>query len=149
MTNLLDHVNDYLIAQGLVRDPRVAGSAPPLWLMPRDGVPAPGESPKNNAVEVGPDIVVGAFTAPGISLGRHNGFRRIKAVDFWIRVRKAPMIDDFDAALHAAFNDKRGWDMAGLYVMESLVWREVGSPIESGPSGWTFTSQYTLELLNQ
>jgi hypothetical protein len=148
MPNLLDYVNDYLIAQNLVRDPRVAGSKPPLWLEPRDGVPAPGESPKNNSTEMGPDIVVGAFNAQGIATGRHNGFMRIDAVDFWIRVRRAPLVDDFEKSLRTALHDKRGWSMTGLYVAESLVFREL-QRIGADQSGWTFTTQYTFQTFTQ
>lgn len=148
MANLLDHVNDYLVAQNLVRDPRIAGPKPPLWVEPRNGTPAPGESPKGNATEVGADIVVGAFNAPGVSLGRHNSHRRIEAVDFDIRVRKAPLVDDFYKSLRAALHDKRGWTMAGLWLSESLAYREL-QRLGADENGWIFTTQFTFETSTQ
>jgi hypothetical protein len=148
MPNLLDYVNDYLIAQNIVRDPRVAGAKPPLWIEPRDGVPAPGESPKNNTVEVGADIVAGVFKAPGVTTGRHNGFHRIDGIDFLIRVRKAPMVDDFEKSLRAALHDKRGWTMEGLYVAESLIFREL-SRLGSNDQGWAFSTGYTFQTFTQ
>lgn len=148
MANLLDHVNDYLIAQAIVRDPRVAGSMPPLWVEPRDGVPAPGQSPKNAAVEIDDNIVVGLFKAPGVTLERHNGFRRIFGADFEIRVKKAPLVDDIEASIRAALHDKRGWDLAGLYIMESLVFREL-QPLGSDVTGFTYVTGYTFEVITQ
>jgi hypothetical protein len=150
MPALLQAINDYLIAQAIVRDPRTPGAQPPLWVDPPDnqGVPAPGEAPSHNATEVGPDVVVGLFTAPGVPTGRHNGFRRIDGVDFWIRVRDADLRDPIEKALRAALHDKRGWVMGGLYVAESLIYRELDR-LPGDPQGFTYILGYTFQTFTQ
>jgi hypothetical protein len=65
MATLLDHVRSHLIAQGLVRDPRVAGSLPPCWRQPANGTPAPGEG--TNPTEIGADAVIGLVHSGGIA----------------------------------------------------------------------------------
>lgn len=148
MPTLLDHLNDYLIAQNLVRDPRTnAPSKPPLWVEPEEsiGVPAPGIAP-GRPVEAGADIVVGAFKAPDIRLGRHNGFRIIEAVDFVIRTREPWMVDDFYyEGLRPLLHDKRGWTMEGLWLSESLVYRELAPLGRPDANGSVHTIQFTFE----
>ena len=54
MPRLLNALRDELITAGLVRKPRVAGAAPPMWLGALS-TPAAGEG--NNPVEVGDTLV--------------------------------------------------------------------------------------------
>ena len=140
--DLLTPLRDYLVAQEVVRVPRVAGDEPPLWLEPRDGVPAPGEG--QNETEGGPDVVLGAFRVTGIAPRRHEGFIRIDAVDFWLRSRTPQLAQQTHDLLRDALNDKRGWIMAGLRIEESLMFRDL-QRLSSDANGWTYTTEFTFE----
>lgn len=119
----LTALRDYLVSQGIVRIPRVAGTAPPMWLEPRNGTPAPGAG--DNPTEVGDPTVLAAFLGTGIAPKRHEGFIRTDAVTIWVRTRTAPLAHQIEKQLRAALNDKRGWAMAGLQVNESLLFRDL------------------------
>lgn len=141
--DLLTHLRDYLVGLGIARKPSVAGSVPPLWLEPRNGVPAPGETPGNDALEAG-EVVLGAFRTTGIAPRRHEGFVRIDAVDVWIRSRNALQAFQLHDQLRDALNDLRSWDMAGLHIEESLMFRDL-QRIRSDSSGFSYTSEFTFE----
>lgn len=146
MATLLEHTRDYLITQNVGRRPSIAGARPPLWLEPRHGVPAPGEG--QNATETDNDVVVGLFISGGVTLPRHNGFMRTDGIDFWIRARTPPLAVSFEKDLRASLNDKRGWDMAGLYVAESLIFRDI-QRIGSDDQGWAFVTEYLITTFTQ
>jgi hypothetical protein len=132
--DLLTHLRDHLIAEGLVRRPSVAGAAPPMWLEPRDGVPAPGEG--ENATEIGPTTVVGAYLTGGIPPRPYMAMLRRDTVDVWLRSQRAPLNFQLEVAIRTAVIDRRDWTMAGLQVVESLMWRPL-QRLESGPQGYT------------
>lgn len=137
--DLLEYVRTYLVAEGLVKVPNTAGALPPLVLEPRNGAPAPAEGDFEDE-----DLVISAFIASGIPSVRHEGFIRTDAVDFWVRATTPRDAVAFDQELVPLLHDKRGWDMAGLEVIESLQFRAL-QRLSSGPQGWTFTTEYTFE----
>jgi hypothetical protein len=149
-TDLLNPLRDYLVGQGIVRKPATPAPGgnpdlPPLWLEPRNGVPAPGESPNTNAIEVGPRVVVGAFESTGIAPDRHEGFVRDQHVDFRVRAKFAPDALAIKEQIRQYLNDRRSWDMAGLHVEESLMfrdWQRLGSDDQS--FDWTAEFSFTL-----
>lgn len=120
MATLTDHVNNYLIAQGIVRDPRVAGALPPCWRMPRDGVRAPGDG---KGSEIGPTAVVGLIHSGGIVSKRFEKEWRNDIIEIWLRTTKWPITEALYIQLRAALIDKVNWNMDGITVIESLEWR--------------------------
>lgn len=142
--DLLTHLRDYLVAEGIARVPRVAGAAPPLWIEPRNGAVAPGESPGNDPAEANADAVISLFFTGGVVQPPYESFWRKDVVDFWLRVSKAPTALELDKQLRAALTDKRAWDMAGLEVIESEQWRALGR-LDSGPQGFTYVTAYIIE----
>jgi hypothetical protein len=149
---LLQHLRDYLVAQGLVRDPRANTPAlPPMWLEPRNGTPAPGEpegATGNRAVEVGQDLVVAAFPVKPFPSRRHEGFIRKDAIELILRARLAEHALGFEPGLRAALHDKRGWDMAGMRIEETLETQGL-TPLARGAQGFTYTLEYSFERWDQ
>ena len=140
---LLPHLRDYLVAQGLVRRPGVAGAAHPLWLDPREGVPAPGEG--TNATEVDADVVLGAYQVGGIPRARFDqSYLRTDAIDVWIRARIAPFAYRTADPIIAALADKRQFDLAGLTIVECLLFRPL-QKLGSDENGFDYTMQFTFE----
>lgn len=140
---LLPHLRDFLIAQNLVRKPSVAGAAHPLWLDPRNGVPAPGEGV--NATEKDADVVLGAFQVSGIPKPPYEAsVLRTDAVDVWIRARIAPLAYQTSDAIIAALADQRQFDLAGLTIVECLLFRPL-QRLGSDENGFDFTMQFTFE----
>lgn len=141
---LLDELRTYLVSQGLVRLPRVTGSVPPMWLEPRGGVPAPGESPSGNPTEIGTDAVIGAYENGGIPPGPYNSFQRQDIVQFWVRVKSAPYAKDFERSLRLLLNDKRAWQMAGEQVIESEL-HVAMQLLTSDAQAFTYTLSYWFQ----
>lgn len=147
-TDLLKPLRDYLIAQAIVRKPSVPApvgdpNRPPLWLEPRNGVPAPGEG--NDPIERGPTLVLGAFESTGIAPDRHEGFVRDQHVDFRLRSSTAEGALGIKEAIRQHLNDRRSWEMAGLHVEESLMfrdWQRLGSDDQS--FDWTAEFSFVL-----
>lgn len=147
MSTLLDEARDYLIAQGLVRKPRVAGAAYPLWIEPREGAPGP-RNPQVEAAattESNDDLVISAFKTTGVAVERHRGWEQIQMIEFWFRGRTYPLISDFYTLFRPKFADKRSWTMGTLYVLESLNYTEL-QRIGADENGWTFTAEFSFEL---
>lgn len=140
--DLLGALANYLIAQGIARQPSAAGPGHPLWLEARNGVPAPAEG--DDSVETDPDAVLGAFRASGIAPAPYDSGTRIDFVDLWIRVAKAPTADVIEKQLRAALLDKRNWTMDTLTVIESLIYREM-QRYGSGPDGFDYVVSYSFQ----
>lgn len=149
-TDLLNPLRNYLVTSGIVRKPTVAPpggdpNRPPMWLEPRNGVPAPNEQPGNAAVEVGPDSVVAAFETTGIAPERHEGFIRWQHVDIRLRTTTAPRAVALKEAIRQYLNDRRGWMMDSLRVEESLLfrdWQRLGSDDE----GFDYVAEFQFTL---
>lgn len=140
--DLLTYLRDYLVSEGLVRVPRVAGAAPPLYLEPKEGVVAPGEA--ENATESHPTLVLGAFRATGVAPRRHQSFIRIDMIDLVVRAANPRPAFDLHDELRGALVDKRHWSMAGLLIEESLMFRDL-QRVSSDANGWTFTTEFSFE----
>jgi hypothetical protein len=147
-----DFIRSFLISENGGRGEapgfRKPGDAPsaddiyPLMIQPREGAPAPGELKGN---ENSDRAVVSMFYTGGVETGPYNKFRRKEVFDFWMRTRDpqdAKLIDD---RIRVLLHDKRGWNMDGLEVIESLRWRPM-QPVGSGPNGYSYTSGYIFEL---
>lgn len=144
--DLLLGLRGYLAVQGLVRDPRDAtSSAAPMWIAPRFGTPAPGQTEGLDPVEIGPTLVISAAKTTGIPPARYENFLRMDGVGFVVRSQTAPLAYSFEQQVRAAINDKRGWTMNGVEVNESLLFRDL-QPISSDNLGYTFTMEYQFSL---
>lgn len=135
MATLADHVSTYLIAQGVVRDPRVAGSLPPRWLQPANGVPAPGEG--SNPTEVGPTVVVGISRTDGLASRRFERAWRFDVVDFVLRTKKYPDAERLYAQMRPLLIDKSNWIMGSITVIESREWRGLAEIDSDEQQGYT------------
>jgi hypothetical protein len=119
-STLLNELRAYLIAQGIGRDPRVAGSLPPIWRQPRDGVPAPGQG---SGAEVGATAVVGLFVNGGYPSAPMEGFLERRSVDIRLRTSHAQIGEQIGVALAVALDDRRYYLAGALRVHESLMER--------------------------
>lgn len=141
-TDLLSALRDYLVAQGIVRKPSVAGSLPPLWLEPQTGTPAPGEG--NNPTEVGSDLVLGAFLTGGIAPARFESWWRQPIVDIRLRGKSVQTIQSTELAMSKALIDKVDWTMGGLYLVEAEQWRAL-QRLGSDEQGFEFVVSYIFQ----
>ncbi len=140
---LLPYVRDFLIAQGIVRKPSVAGDDPPLWLDPRSGVPAPGEG--ENDDEIDADLVLGAYQVTGIPRAPYEQkVLRTDAVEIWVRARMAPFAYQVSDEIVEVLADKRAFDLAGLTIIECLLFRPLAR-LGSDENGFDFNLQFTFE----
>ena len=143
--HLLPNVRAFLVDAGLVREPDVAGALPPLWLDPRDGVPAPGEG---KPVEIGDPLVIGAFQVMGIPRTVEDAkWLRTDAVDFVLRARKSPQVFEFDEALRSVLVSQRAFMLGSLEIVESQLFRPL-QKLGSDSNGFIYTTQYTFERRN-
>jgi hypothetical protein len=147
MPRLLAAMRDHLIAQGIVRKPSVVGSAPPLWVEPALGTPAPGEG---QGVEVGDELVLASFLTGGIAPDPYGSWHRQVIVDMRLRAKRDRpyLAEDVELAITKALIDRRDWMMAGLYVVESEQWRAL-QRLGSDEQGYEYVCAYTFELLRE
>lgn len=147
--DLLTAIRDYLATENLGRDPRVAGSTHPIWREPRDGAIAPGEK---NGDENDNDLVISIYLTGGVPQGYfEDAVWRKDSVDFFLRSRTAALAFEYEPALTLAFvrDDsapvpRTNWNMAGLQVIESSLWRPL-QPIDRGEQGYTYVVSYLFE----
>lgn len=144
MTLLLDGLRAHLAGAGIVRIPRDAGTAPPMWLHPRDGVPAPGEGEPARRVEIGPDAVLGAFLTGGIPPRPYEAVLRRDIVDIRLRTKTAPLAMALDEQIRAALVDRRNWLMGGVRVIESRQWRAM-QPLGSDAQAFDWVVAFLFE----
>jgi hypothetical protein len=144
----------YLATQGVVRDPlddTYQSTRPPLWLEPRLGTPAPGPVEGLGETEIspltpdGPGLQVGVESLPGIPSGPYEGFLRSSHVQFVVRAERADIAKQFEQAVRALLNDKRGWEMYNVPVNESLLFRDL-QPISKDNLAYTYTFEYAFSL---
>lgn len=140
---LIDGIRSYLIAEGVVRDPRTAGNLPPCWRSPRYGVPAPGEG---EGAEVGATTVVGLFPTTGVAREPYDAsVLRTDGLDVRIRSKTAPAAIQLDDAIRAKLVDKRALTLAaGFQVVEVRLERPLGL-IVSDEQGFDFVAGYLIE----
>lgn len=124
--DLIPAIRGQLVADGIARDPRVAGPLPPCWAEPRDGIPAPGES-SGTATDAG--VVLGLLRTGGIPAGPGEGYSRRETVDVVVRSLVAPPAREIERQVLAVFapppyGTRSDWVLAdGLRVIESRAWR--------------------------
>lgn len=146
MPDVLGPLRTYLIAQGLVRNPTIASSLPPMWLEPQHGTPAPGETPSGgNTTQIGADLVIGAFLSGGFPVGPYESSWRIPTVDLRLRGRTSPVVKTAEAQITAALIDKREWVMGGINVIESQLWRPL-QPIAIDDQSFDFVVSYSFQV---
>lgn len=143
--SLLSELRNYLVAQGVVRKPAVAGSLPPLWLEPKLGVPAPNESRSGNTTEASP-LVIGAFLTGGFAPPPYGSPIRKPIVDFRFRGSDAQALENAELAITKVLIDKRDWMMSNQYVIECEQWRAL-TRLGSDEQGFEFMCSYWFELL--
>ena len=138
---LIEALRNALIAEGLVRDPKVAGPLPPCWRTPVNGVPAPGQG---TDTEKG-DLVVGLFPAPGVPMRSYDaGVLRKDGVDIRYRSKQTPAIIELDDAIREIISDRRAYDLGGLTIVESLLERPLDL-VANDDQGFDYLSGYIFE----
>jgi hypothetical protein len=142
--DLLDALSAHLVDEGIARQPNDAVSpAVPLWLEPKNGVPAPGE--REPPVR-GDDAVLGAFMGGGVVPNPYESELRLDAIRIEIRTLHSTRAVEPDAAIRAALIDRHDWVMGGLYILESQQSRPFERRPEAEPSqGFTFTVAYIFD----
>lgn len=139
---LLTALRDHLAGEGIVREPGVAGPAAPMWLEPRQGVPAPGDK---QPPERGDDAVLGAFVTGGIPPRAYESWQRRPIVDLRFRTINAVRAHELDELIRAQLIDRRNWLMGGLRVIESQLWRDF-QPLIFDEQAFTYVAAYVFQL---
>lgn len=146
--DLLDNIRAYLISQNLVRDPRDGtkqGVLPPMWIMPRFGCPAPGQTESIGEIESDPNLVAAINQQPDIPPARYEGWLRRNHVSFVFRSRNPPPALALENQIRAVLNDKRGWMMVNVPVNESLIVRGL-QPMGADQIAFNFECEYEFSL---
>jgi len=148
MPDVLDHLRTHLIAEGVGRNPRVAGPLPPIWLHPENGTPAPGET-VGHVNEVGADAVLALYLINGLRSGPFEGWRRRPIVEVDIRTKKMPKADELGRQVRVAVigvtsAPKVAWLMGGLQVIASQEWRPL-QPL-AATQGFRFSTAFLFDL---
>jgi hypothetical protein len=149
MATLSDKVFQYLISQGIVRDPRVAGPLPPAFRSPADGVPAPGEGV---GTELGPTAVVGISSDLSIAAPYAEIEWRRDIVDIVFRTLKRPSADTLYTDVRYALCGppwKMGWVMAGMRVIQSSEWQGLNLIDSSVAQGFTMKCAVLFETYRE
>lgn len=146
MPDVLPALRDHLATEGIVREPRTAGAVPPLWLDPRRGAPAPGEG---SAPETDAEVVLAAFLTGGVPPEFGEGYSRRDVVDLHIRTTRAPRAKQLEEQLvaelaPAPYGARFAWDLAGLFVIESRMWRAL-QPLTHDEQSYTFVVAFLIE----
>lgn len=144
--DIREALRDHLVTQNIVRKPSVSGTLPPCWLEPRHGVPAPGERYEGGSpTEVGPTTVVGVKLAGGIPQDPivASTIRRTH-LDIWVRTKSAPAAGTLEIALREQLDDRFNWNMGGLTIIHSQIWREL-QPVSADAQAFTYIVAYGFE----
>lgn len=143
MAGLSEEFRDYLISLGIVRKPRVAGGVPPMWVDPRNGVPAPGEG--QNATEKDDNIVLGAFLnlGGGIPARMMESSIRADTIEVRYRVKTAPLVEGIERQIRGAVLDKFDQWFATERIIATQEWRAL-TEIDSGEQGFEYLSSYVI-----
>jgi hypothetical protein len=146
MPSILDALRTHLINAGIGRDPRVAGSLPPIWRAPGE-VYAPGEG--NNATEVGTDAVVALFQPTGIASGDFEAWIERPIVQVWARTTTAPkavrLLKQIKTSiLGNTVEPAVALDLGGLFIISAREWQTI-QPLTPQTQGWTYTWSVRFE----
>ena len=132
---LAEQLQAFLIANGVGRRPTTAGSSlPPIWLDPKEGVPAPGDG---GAPTAHADLVLALVPAPGVAPDHFEGWFDRPGIDIWLRARNPVIAEDAAWTIRGLLNDRRHFLVGGLLVEESLVSRPF-QKLYSDENGWTY-----------
>lgn len=154
---LVDHLRNYLVAEGLVRKPDQAGPGarpwlPVAWKHPDDGAVGPGDAADQDKPATAQDdgLVLSIFMAPGIPPARGAEERRVDGIDLWLRGNAVPPIIDLEAGIRQRLvgqdpGGRTDWTMDGLYVIQSTQFRPF-QPLEAVAGVFTFLVGYVFEL---
>ena len=142
---LLVALRDQLVSDGIVRSPGTPGALPPLWIQPRLGVPAPGETPSGGTAAQSGDPVAGAFISGGFPVARFESAWRRPTVEVRIRASKAPAAEDLGEAILAATIDRTDWLMGSRHIIESQMWRPL-TPAGSDEQGFDYLLAVAFEI---
>jgi hypothetical protein len=120
----------------------VDGELLPVFIEPRAGAPAPGAP---SCKEDNATCIVSLFYTGGFPTGPFEKFHRKETYDFWVRSASPQLAKRVDERLWQLLHDKRGWNMDGLEVIESMQWRPL-QPIGNDPGVYSYTLSYLFEL---
>lgn len=134
----------HLIAQGIVRDPDVAGALPPLWLSPRDGMPGPNEGDPPTAAPV----VLAAYRVAGIPPRPWEGYIRNEGVDIQFRSMTVPAILDLSEKIRREVSDRNLWQMGAILVQRSRLYSDL-QPIVDDDTGFRYRVQYLVDVRDE
>lgn len=133
MAVLIEHVRQFLIDEGIVRAPNVAGPGarpwlPPAWKHPDGGPVGPGDAAQGDFDDVAHDdgIVVSLMRTAGVPPVAGEEDLRYDEVDIHLRGDNVPGLDALEGEIRTALlgdppqpGGKTDWVMAGLYVIQA------------------------------
>jgi hypothetical protein len=144
---LLPAMRDFLIDQGLVRKPSVAGIEPPMWLDPRRGVPYPGQTEglDSSGVETDNGLVLGAYPSTGIPSAPFEGFLVKLGAAIWYRGTKSPTVQSTHEQIRGVLHDRRNLNFNGLIINQSMMTREI-QRIGSDERGFIYNCEFMFDM---
>lgn len=149
---ILPAFRDRLIDDGIVRDPRVAGDEPPLWLDPRDGAIAPGDRDGVEGEKLdgsASPLVLSAVRVSGLPAARHEGaYKRWDGIDLHYRSTRSIDAQELEPRIREAFlgrGRERDFDLGGRRCIEAVEFRPF-QPLYAGPQGYAYVHGWLFDL---
>jgi hypothetical protein len=143
---LIKFVRNYLVAEGIVRVPSVAGVAPPLWLMRKNGTPEPGINVQGlDPVEQNADLQINLVQSTGQATVPMEGEYEYPYALFRFFSRTPQAGHAVHKEIKAALDDKRNWNMAGQQVIMSTVFRD-WQFVSSDNEGFRHITEYRFQV---
>jgi hypothetical protein len=139
MKRLAKNFADYLIEEGLVRDPYTEGDEPVIFLE----INAPSPDDLTGTAET--DITVTFQTSGGSGTRPYQGFLDRRGIDVTFRCKRQKEKDvvDLSNAIDYLIDDKRAWIMGDIRVEISQLARPLTFiPIELEDQGGVYQAEY-------
>lgn len=151
---MLTQLRNFLIAEGLVRSPDVAGDEPPIWRHPDNGPVGPGDAAEQQKPATAHDagLVVSLLWAPGVPPLAGEEERRHDSVDIYFRGTAVQPIIDLENEIRKRLlgdppdpGGRADWVMDGRYVIQSAQSSPM-QPLGATDGVFTFRVQYLFDL---
>lgn len=141
---ILSAFRQELVDRSLVRKPPSAGSAPPMFIEPEGGAPAPGEK---SGVENDAELILTVKSGGDIPSPTYSGFIRDTTIDCYFRAArgKAMRPMQLEPVINAAIVDQWAWTMGGIYVLESSLYSGLQEVRLAEGDGTTWVAKYRIQ----
>lgn len=132
---LIEQVQAYLVAQGVVRLPNTSGPVPMCWLDPRDGAPEP-KAPEAVTVTLIPSLTIPGSWLEGVVLEE-------KIVDIMVRSKFSAPGELVQRQIRGQLEERKNIFFGTLRVEWSKQWRGI-QRVTSDETSYTTVQSFRI-----